>query len=278
MDKIKVLAVILNYMTYDMTLNLIAQLNTINTNNIYMSVMVVDNCSPNESAEVLKQKASEDNFIFYANDKNSGYAAGNNIGIRYAAKNEFKYSWILNNDVKITDTDILNKLVSKAEESESIGGVGPKIINTDGSVTSPYVDKPSFTDMSFGILFYRNHRKNVSNISQKVYRLHGCCMLLKNSIMEKINYMDERTFLYLEEEILAERMDRAGAYMFYMAEAEITHFGSATINKIHKKGNKHRIRTRMASMEIYLKDYRKFSLPKRLICKYRRYVIMKVRG
>lgn len=50
----KVLIVILNYKTYNLTLELIKDLRTKIDYKNY-SIFVIDNCSPNESASVLKK-------------------------------------------------------------------------------------------------------------------------------------------------------------------------------------------------------------------------------
>ena len=61
-----VLVVILNYGTFDLTINLINELKAELDYDNY-SVMVVDNCSPNESAQILEKKSQEMDFIFFAN-------------------------------------------------------------------------------------------------------------------------------------------------------------------------------------------------------------------
>ena len=60
MNSIKpsVLIVILNYGTFERTLKLIRELQVELEYNNY-EVMVVDNCSPNESAEVLKKNSKD---------------------------------------------------------------------------------------------------------------------------------------------------------------------------------------------------------------------------
>ena len=51
-----VLIVILNYGTYDLTINLIKQLHS-NLNYQSYDIMVVDNCSPNESSKVVEENS-----------------------------------------------------------------------------------------------------------------------------------------------------------------------------------------------------------------------------
>ena len=95
-----VLAIILNYKTYEQTLEIIDKLKLLKYSNL--DILVVDNFSPNESATVLEDSSAHDGFVFIKNTRNAGYAAGNNIGIRYAVEHEYKYSWILNNDLVLT--------------------------------------------------------------------------------------------------------------------------------------------------------------------------------
>jgi GT2 family glycosyltransferase len=61
------------------------------------------------------------------NEKNYGFAEGNNIGIRYALKNmQPDYLLLLNNDT-VVHQDFLKELVDAGENGEKIGILGPKI-------------------------------------------------------------------------------------------------------------------------------------------------------
>lgn len=272
----KTLIVILNYSTYQLTLRLVEELGKL----IYPNyeIMVVDNASPNESAVKLAEMAELKNYIFYKNDVNSGYAAGNNIGIRYAISHGFVYTWILNNDVLIKDMHILRKMVEVADMKTDIGCVGPQIYYLDGIVYSPYCTRPNLWSMTLGIAFDKYKRKKQSGISQKVYRVHGCCMLLRNSVMRQINCMDESTFLYEEENILAERMLKAGYYTFYYPETSIIHMESESVKKTQGNRSIKRLKTTFRSMDIYLKKYRHYNYFSRLVCKAVRGLIIIWRG
>lgn len=272
----KVLIVILNYGTFEMTINLIKQLKTDIEYGNY-SIMVVDNCSPNESAEVLEEKSHELHYVFNANRTNAGYAAGNNIGIRYGIKNGFDYTWILNNDVELRENIVLQDMVELAESDEQIGCVGPKIYTLDGSVCAPYCRRPSFWSMTGGIDAERKYRRRFINKSGKVYRVYGCCMLLKNKVMAAIDCMDERTFLYGEEDILAERMLSKGYVSYYDANVSVTHKESASLKQMSKNRKKLQIRETNRSMELYLKEYRKFPWVARIVCKGIRSLIINLR-
>jgi len=228
--------------------------------------MVVDNCSPNESAEVLEEKSHELNFIFYANKTNAGYAAGNNIGIRYGIEHEYDYSWILNNDVELRERNVLSHMIEIAEKDEHIGCVGPMIYTLDGTICAPYCRRPSFWSMTGGIAAEKKYRQQFINKSGEVYRVYGCCMLLKNKAMAAVDCMDERTFLYGEEDILAERMLAKGYVSYYDAEVSVTHKESSSMKQMSKNRKNLQIRETKKSMELYLKEYRRYPGIVRLAC------------
>ena len=271
-----VLIVILNYGTYKMTIEMIKEIKQKLDYSNY-TVMVVDNCSPNESAKVLSSKKDELGFIFYANDSNAGYAAGNNIGIRYGIEHGFDYSWILNNDVEIREKNVLRHMVEIADRDKKIGCIGPLIYTLDGTICPPYCRQPSLWSMTFGIGSEKRYRQTQINKSQPVYRVYGCCMLLKNSAMDAVNCMDERTFLYGEEDILAERLTEKGYSTFYDAEVSVTHKESASVKQMSKNKKQLQIRETKKSMDLYLKEYRGFSPFARWICETTRSLITYIR-
>lgn len=272
----KVLIVILNYGTYEMTISLINELQADLEYENY-NIMVVDNCSPNESAEVLEGKSKEMNFIFYANKTNAGYAAGNNIGIRYGIEHGYDYSWILNNDVELREKDVLKHMIEIAEKDDHIGCIGPMIYTLDGTICAPYYRRPTFWNLTGGISAEKKHRQQFINKSGEVYRVYGCCMLLKNKAMAAVDCMDERTFLYGEEDILAERMLSKGFVSYYDAEVSVTHKESSSMKQMSKNRKKLQIRETSRSMELYLKDYRGFPVLARWACKSVRSLIINLR-
>ena len=260
-----VLVVILNYGTFDLTINLINELRA-DLDYENFSIMVVDNCSPNESAEVLEAKSGEMGFIFYANKTNAGYAAGNNIGIRYGIEHGFDYLWILNNDVELREKNVLAHMIGITEKDEKIGCIGPMIYSLDGEICAPYVNRLTFWNMTLGIVSEKKIRQKYIHESRIVYRVYGCCMLLRNSVMKAIDCMDERTFLYGEEDILAERMLEKGYTMYYDAEVSVTHKESASMKQMSKNRKKLQVRESWKSRELYLKEYRQFPALARWLC------------
>ncbi len=272
----RVLVVILNYRTYELTLELIKKLKNLSYDNY--DVMVVDNCSPNESAEVLEKKSKELNLIFYANKKNAGYAAGNNIGIRYAYEHGYAYTWILNNDVIILSQNVLLHMIETIQKHKDVAVIGPKIITRDNAVCAPYCRRPTFRSLTYGIVAERNYRRRFNDTPRKAYRVYGCCMLLDTEKMHEVDYMDERTFLYGEEDILAERLLKKGYVAYYDPGVSVKHNESSTMKTVPKDKQKSIIETRDKSRELYLKEYRGFNSTQIGMVKFVADAIARIRG
>ena len=93
----EVAVVILNYKSWKDTLNEIDMCHK-EIGIDYENIIVVDNASPNESKEEL-EKNSQLGYRFIYSAENNGYASGNNIGLKCAFNNGYKYALILNNDI-----------------------------------------------------------------------------------------------------------------------------------------------------------------------------------
>lgn len=270
-----VLIVILNYKTYNLTLQLIKKLRNISYKNY--DIFVVDNCSPNESAKVLKEKSHEMNYLFYANKTNTGYAAGNNIGIRYAYEHGYQYAWILNNDVIILNQNVLEHLVKTIQKHDDVAVIGPKIITRDNKICAPYCRRPTFKSLTYGIAAERNYRRKYNDTPRRVYRVYGCCMLLNTKALHEVDYMDERTFLYGEEDILAERLFSKGYIAYYDPDVCVKHNESSSMKTVPKEKQRNIIRARDESRRLYMKEYRGFNNAEVAMAKFVADVISKIR-
>ncbi|MEE1598205.1 glycosyltransferase family 2 protein [Acidaminococcus fermentans] len=253
----KVLIVILNYKTPQLTLNLVDALKKIHYQ--AFDIMVIDNDSPDDSAKILGKYAQEKGFILYSNHVNAGYAAGNNIGIRYAIHHGYRYTWILNSDVLLLDLDVLKLMVQRAEEDAHIGVVGPLIINRDDTEVGPYLYRPTLWRSTLGIFADKRNRMNHIHTAGSVYRVYGCCMLLKNEAMEKCDCMDERTFLYSEEDILAERLLKYGYYAYYEPTTRVKHNESSSMRTLTLEQIRRKDKEIFKSRALYYKEYLKYN-------------------
>jgi len=73
-----------------------------------VTVYVVDNASTDKTVEIIKRDYPM--VIVAENAKNKGFGQGNNIGFKYAEKEEYDYVFLLNQDACV-ETDTLEQLV-----------------------------------------------------------------------------------------------------------------------------------------------------------------------
>ena len=104
-------------------------------------IIIVDNCSTAENQKTIARTFKNDPVVsLIFNKKNSGFAAGNNIGYRYA-KDSLKARFIvmINNDTLIEDHDFISRFENLFRDW-SFSALGPKIAIPDGRNENPWND------------------------------------------------------------------------------------------------------------------------------------------
>lgn len=261
----RVAVIILNYKSWKETLEE-ARLCNEKLGIPYKDIIIVENASPNESKQALESARDRAGFILLTSDENRGYAAGNNIGLRYAYEKRYSYAWILNNDIIIKDSLIVSKMEAVFQKDSSIAIVNPDIYAPDGHMFNRDATRPTFWDLTLGALSYKKKGRNIVDLGgyAYVYRPQGCCMMVDLAKMNAANYMDEHTFLYVEEPILAERLLTKGYRCACCLNAEIVHNHSKTVKSSLDK--KKILKIKKSSFSYYLKEYRKYHTIPMMIC------------
>lgn len=194
-------------------------------------IVVVDNCSRENERKAVESICKEEGCTFIANNENRGYNAGNNVGLRYAAKKGYEYALIANPDMEFPQKDYLCKLVEKMQSDEEIVVCGSDIIGANGIHQNPMFKDGNWRS-SFGWLKDILHRKKqgeeydfIDNYKESHYchKVSGCCFMIRTDFLKKINFFDEKVFLYCEEAILSRQVDIAGEKMYYLATAQAVH-------------------------------------------------------
>lgn len=167
------------------------------------------------------------------NERNYGFAEGNNIGMRYAL-NSLNPDYILwlNNDT-VVDKMFLTELINVAQCDNDIGLTEAKIyyydyrsrtdvINFAGAGLNLWISQPS---MNYGL--------NEIDLGQheqirEVSKLDGACTLIKASMLKKIGLFDPRYFAYWEATELSYKASKAGFRLLYAPKSKIWHKISAS--------------------------------------------------
>ncbi len=216
--------------------------------NINAEIIVVDNNSEDDSCKMVKDLFPEVNLI--ENNENYGFSKGNNIGV-LQAKGE--YLCILNPDTVVAE-DTFTKVLEFAENKQSLGIVGCKLINGAGIFLPESKRNIPYVNAAFKKLFgkpdeyYANHLGK--NQSGQVDILVGAFMFVKQSVYNEIDGFDEDYFMYGEDIDISYKALKAGYKNYYFGETTIIHFkGESTLK------DKFYARRFYSAMQIFYKKH-----------------------
>lgn len=238
----KLLCVILNYKTAEMTLDAVAAAREALAGIDGHRIDVVDNDSGDGSFEVLK-KAADDagwpNVQVMASGHNGGFGAGNNFAIRRALESDDppEFIYILNSDA-FPAPDAIEKLLSFLEARPNVGIAGSYIHGPDGDPHLTAFRFPSFKAEVLGSFRLGALQRMwpddeipiqpMPTETRQVDWLAGASMMLRREVFEAIGLFDETFFLYFEETDLCRRARLAGWPCYYVVESKVAHIGSVS--------------------------------------------------
>lgn len=250
--------------------------------NIGLHVIVVDNFSnDNSRSELYDALMNRENIHLILNDKNFGYAHGNNIGIKFAEKLGFiEYVGIMNPDVLI-DAVTLMALVDRLQD-DRIGFITSKVCY-NGRFNIPnecawhlptLMDLLAFCTLIGYVQMHFLARLGFKNNVQGYYSqehycddiaivdsVQGCFFMGKLSTFLAIGNLDENTFLYYEENILAAKVKRINKYNAVLTKYHIYHNHQEKDKSMIKRANKVFDMTCLHnSRDYYIKAYQKSSI------------------
>ena len=196
-----------------------------------LRVVVVDNKPLGSEARAIAAEFGAE----YLSDTNRGYGHGINTGV--ASLNETP-AWVLicNPDLVLApeSIDILRAI---GESDPSIGAVGPRILNADGTTYASARALPSIRT-GVGHALFANvwtsnpwTRRYLQGNGGEPHRrdsgwLSGACLLIRGSTFVELNGFDDSYFMYFEDVDLGYRMQKAGHRCVYEPLAAVTHTGA----------------------------------------------------
>ena len=263
-NKTKIAFVVLHYRAIEDTRECIRSiLEHIENDGVH--VIVVDNCSPDGSGQSLYDEYRKNAFVtVIRNDKNLGFANGNNVGYKYAKDVlNAEYIVLCNNDILVFQKDFVERLDLEFQDSH-FAVLGPMILTKDGKFTSsPSRVKPlNKADVEellkyytwcyrfnkvFMLKFYYLWRKlrgkkkvkTFNEYYKKQYNvsLHGCFMVFSRVYINEFDGLNDSTFMYGEEEILYKMILDHKMKSVYTPEIAVFHKEDASTNSVHKSGH-----------------------------------------
>ncbi|MCL4338793.1 glycosyltransferase family 2 protein [Patescibacteria group bacterium] len=178
------------------------------------------------------------------NDSNIGYSAANNVGLRKALQDGYKYFILLNNDTLVSAKS-LDNLAAFGFKNPQVGLVSPKIYFASGSEyhSQRYTgdEKGRVIWYAGGLIDWKNiyaSHRGVDEVDTGQYDeicdtgfSTGCCMFISGNVIDKIGFLDEKYFLYFEDVDFSLRAKRAGFEIKYYPGVSIWHKNAETSGK-----------------------------------------------
>lgn len=212
---LSVAVIVLNWNRTDLTLACLRSLYRLER--LPDQVIVVDNGSRPDPAALIT--AAFPQITLLRNERNLGFAGGNNIAIRHALAHGADYVMLLNNDAEVAP-DLLGLLVDFAESDAGIGIVGPMIY---------FYDEPERIAFAGGMVEANTGRGRSLDswhgdlIPRPVDWMSGCALLVKRTVIEQIGLLDERMFAYYEDIDWCARAREAGWQVWLAPQARVWH-------------------------------------------------------
>jgi N-acetylglucosaminyl-diphospho-decaprenol L-rhamnosyltransferase len=195
-----------------------------------LEVIIVDNGSSDDSLTMLPDPPQ---LKIINNKENLGFARANNQGF---AEARGRYLLMLNPDTRVSP-NALERMVLFLDRKPGAGALGPRLLNTDGSLQHSCSYFPSLLGVlmeSLGL-----NRVFVGNTffarwlmtswdhttTRQVDQPMGACLLLRAEALRQVGPLDERFFVYFEEVDLCFRLHNAGYKIYFLADAEVVHYG-----------------------------------------------------
>lgn len=287
--KNKMVFLILHYITLEDTKKCVSSILERYPNNENIEIVIVDNNSNNNSGkELVKNYKDSSRIHVILLDKNLGFANGNNVGFKYA-KDKLNADFIImiNNDTYLIQNDFC-EIIDEEYQKSKFAILGPRILMNNNKI-SDYDDKPEtvkelrkkikhlklrrilnelhlhyFFDLLVCVkkliltVFNKEEKSIDTSIRKENVVLQGCALIFSKEYMKLFDGIDNRTFLFEEEQLLYWRLRNNNLLSVYNPLLMIFHNENSSTNastsKNMYKKRKLVIENELKSKNILLND------------------------
>ena len=226
--EIKLSVIIVSYNNSKLLFNCLQRLYSVTQSKTSESeVIVIDNCSSDDSVKVVQQNFPQ--VVLIPNLVNLGFGKANNVAVSQARG---KYILLINPDT-VADCDLVYESLqffSKYPDHKSaFGGI---LINSDGKEQRG--SRRSFPTFANAFLYFTKLSKliklkktyDLSGLpieTHEVECVSGACISMPKAMYEEIDGFDERFFLHFEDIDLCKRILQAGYKLWFYPEVRLLH-------------------------------------------------------
>lgn len=247
-DMDKICCIILNY---NDAATAMALANEIREYPCLDSIVLVDNCSTDDSWEKLKTLWHTDKIHVLRTEENGGYGMGNQAGINYAVEYlEADYIIIANPDIHVTPRCI-ERVKHALDNTEDAVMASARVVDPQGKdLFSYWTLLPLWKDLLDTGLITRRLFKAMLNTpsyrlqnagdedSRLVDAVPGSFFMLKPGLLtpqDTEELFDSHIFLYYEEKVLGRKFQELGLKTVLVTDESYVHAHSVTIDKSLKR-------------------------------------------
>lgn len=197
-------------------------------------VVVVDNCSADNSVDALRNEFPAIKVISLTENKGFGYGCN-----RGADAARGRYFFFLNNDTVLTQ-DTPSALSAYMDENTRVGGCGPKLLHADGTYQLSFGLDPSFRN-EWTVRRWQQRSRNKdaalhASLEQqygnnKVDWVTGAALMVRKDVFQRVGGFDESFFMYFEDADLCRRIRELGFDIMYLTGSTLIHLSGESAKK-----------------------------------------------
>jgi GT2 family glycosyltransferase len=265
-------AVVVNYNHAELTLKCLQSLRAQDYSKL--EIVAVDNHSDDQDWSLLQADADPAVELFRT-DKNLGYAGGINAGAKLCTRQSPEFIFVLNSDVTLGDPNAVSLLVAALKGNAARVACSPLIRDKDRTAPPRQCVQvrriPSFWTLLFAHSCWLRRTTWGRQLQNRYLYLdlipfplgetiecetiNGACFMVSRCFLEAIGYLNESTFLYMEELMLGADIRLRNATACLCTSVVADHIqGASTGLRAHRRPI-HRELQQIQSEAVYLTQY-----------------------
>ena len=193
-------------------------------------IVVVENNSVEQSIrDYYKELGSDPKVKIVTYEGGFNYSRINNVGVK---ETKGEYLLFLNNDTEVISPDWMEQLLMYAQRKD-VGAVGAKLYYADNTIQHAGVVIGLGAHRSAGHTHYKMPREHLGYMgrlcyAQDVTAVTGACLMVKKSIYEEVDGLDESFTISLNDVDLCLKIREKGYLNIFTPFAELYHYESKT--------------------------------------------------
>ncbi len=193
-------------------------------------IVVVENNSVEQSIrDYYKELESDPKVKIVTYEGGFNYSRINNVGVK---ETKGEYLLFLNNDTEVISPDWMEQLLMYAQRKD-VGAVGAKLYYADNTIQHAGVVIGLGAHRSAGHTHYKMPREHLGYMgrlcyAQNVTAVTGACLMVKKSIYEEVDGLDESFTISLNDVDLCLKIREKGYLNIFTPFAELYHYESKT--------------------------------------------------